>query len=117
MYSDSPWISPLIDTVKGYQQSIQNLVSPVNNYYAELYTNGRDKTKYVSQVITLADGQDAEDIKVYVTGSRPINTDIEVYVRFLNDEDPAPLTDKVWTKLNNDGASVYCSPLNPFDFK
>ena len=35
----------------------------------------------------------------------------------MNAEDTAPLNDKIWTKLNNDNASVYCSPLNPVDFK
>ena len=47
LISDSTWISPLIDTVKSNQQVIQNLVSPVGNYYNELYNNGNDKTKYI----------------------------------------------------------------------
>ena len=49
--------------------------------------------------------------------SRPINTDIEVYVKLLNADDPATLDDKVWTLLTNDSADTRSSPIDPYDFK
>ena len=109
------YLSPVIDLSRKSALIIDNIVN--NDDTNEHTRYGNAQAKYISQPIVLADGQDAEDIKVYISGYRPINTDIEIYVRFLNAEDPAPLTDKVWTKLNNDNASVYCSPLNPVDFK
>ena len=113
--ASNKYISPVIDLSRKSALIIDNIL---NNDDTNEYTRyGNAQAKYISKPIVLADGQDAEDIKVYVTGYRPINTDIEVYVKFLNAEDTAPLTDKVWTKLTNDGASVYCSPLNPLDFK
>ena len=116
MYSDSTWISPLIDTVKSYQQTVQNLVSPIGNYYNELYTNGNDRTKYISVIVTLATGQDAEDLQVTLTARRPPGTDIKVYARFLNGSDPDSITNKVWTPLINQGASLYSDPSNPSAF-
>ena len=38
-------------------------------------------------MVTLADGLDAEDIKVYVNAYKPANTDIKVYAKILNETD------------------------------
>lgn len=107
--------SPVIDLARKSALVIKNILN--NDTTDEHTTYGKALAKYISQPVVLADGQEAEDLKIYVSGYRPINTDIEVYVKFLNDQDSAPLEAKSWTKLVNENADVYCSPINSLDFK
>jgi hypothetical protein len=113
--ASNKYLSPVIDLSRKSALIIDNIINNDNTNEHTRYGNAL--AKYISQPIVLADGQEAEDLKVYISGYRPINTDIEVYVKFLNNEDSATLNDKVWTKLNNDNAGVYCSPIDPVDFK
>lgn len=63
-------------------------------------TGGSLINKYISKVITLADGQDAEDLKTILTVYRPANTDVKVWVKFKNGEDGQLIGDKDWVKLD-----------------
>jgi hypothetical protein len=47
----------------------------------------------------LADGQDAEDLKVYVTAFKPVNSDIKVYAKLQSVTDPEDFSTKLWTEL------------------
>lgn len=115
--TDSRFISPLIDTVKNNVLSIRNLVDWPQISYNEFFNNGQSRTKYISQVITLASGQDSEDIRIILSAHRPPGTDIKVYVKFLNGQDSDPISIKTWTPLNNLSSSLYCDPSNPNDFR
>jgi hypothetical protein len=117
MTSDTPYLSPVIDTVRMGGKVIGNLVDKVSNIYNEYYTNGGSKSKYISQIVTLSAGQDAQDLQVSITAHRPPGTDIKVYVRFLNGQDPEPISVKTWTPLLNNGYNVYSDPTNPNDFQ
>jgi len=72
----------------------------------------------VSKNVVLADGQEAEDLKVFLTAYRPVNTEIEVYAKFYNISDPDTFDSKVWTKLSylNDGDLTYSNPADRSDF-
>ena len=115
MTSDSALLSPLIDTVKMGGQVIGNQVDKVQNIYNEYYTNGGSKSKYISQIVTLAPGQDAQDLQVSITAHRPPGSDIKVYVKFLNGQDPDPISAKTWTPMLNQGYNIYSDPTNPAD--
>jgi hypothetical protein len=112
---ENQYISPVLDLSRKSALIIKNIINNDNTNEHTRY--GNSLAKYISQPVVLADGQEAEDLKVYVTGYRPINTDIEVYVKFLNNEDSATLNDKVWTKLTNDSDELRSSPIDPVDFK
>jgi hypothetical protein len=72
----------------------------INNDATNEYTNsGNSTTKYVAKRVVLADGQDAEDLRVYISAYKPANTDIKVYAKFHNNVDPEPFDDKNWTIL------------------
>lgn len=120
MTTDSPYISPAIDMVRNQELVINNIINPVTTLYNEFYNNGQSQTKYISQVITLAQGQDAEDLQVILSAYRPPNSDIKVYVKFLNGEDSDSITQKTWTLLNNQNPNFYSSPgsinFNDFTF-
>jgi len=115
--SDSPLISPVIDTVRSDVYAIRNLIDPITSVYEEFYNNGASRTKYISQVITLADGQDSEDLQVVVSAHRPPSSDIQVWVKFWNGSDSESITDKTWTPMRNLSNQLFCDPSNPGDFR
>ena len=80
---------------------------------------GNAINKYISQTVTLADGQDAEDVKVYLTAYRPPGTDVRVYFKAKHADDPDSFDDKYWIPLNKEenGGSTYSSLSNRLDFK
>jgi len=114
--SESRYTTPIVDLRRRSAFMIKNLVN--NDITNEHTRNGNATTKYVSQKIVLAEGQDAEDIRVIVTGYRPAGTDIHCYVKFLNGEDPDTFESKLWTKLTmSEGASSYSSLLDVNDYR
>jgi hypothetical protein len=117
MISDSEFLSPAIDTVRYQQLVLKNDIDPIAFEYDEFFNNGVTKSKYISRVVTLAPGQDAEDLQVILTAFRPIGSDIEVWVKFLNGEDGEPINQKTWTPLYNLGQNNYSDPSNPSDFR
>lgn len=113
--STNKYISPVIDLTRKGAMLIENVI---NNDNTKEYTRyGNAAAKYVSLPIVLADGQDAEDMKVYLSAYRPYNSDIEVYVKFKAADDPEALDTKVWTKLVNETPGLWSSPVDRFDFK
>jgi hypothetical protein len=109
------YLSPVIDLSRKSALVIKNII---NNDNTDEHTRyGNSLAKYISQPIILADGQEAEDLKIYVSAYRPINTDVEVYVKFLNPEDSGTLDSKVWTKLVPENPELRSSPINRFDFR
>lgn len=113
----SSFVSPLIDTVRNQELVIANQIDRLSFNYGEFYNYSNTKSKYVSKVVTLAPGQDAEDIQISITGHRPPGTDIAVWVKFSNGEDVDPISIKTWAPLINQGSSIYSDPSNPLDFK
>ena len=117
MTTDTEYLSPLIDTVRSQQLAIQNSIDPISQNYGEFFTSGAAKAKYISKIITLAPGQDAEDLQVILSAYRPANSDIQVWARFINGEDTDPISQKTWTPLLNKSQSLYSSPSDPNDFR
>ena len=112
----SDFISPMIDLRRTASLMIENLVN--NDVTNEHTRYGNSLTRFVSLNVVLKDGQDAEDIKVYVTGYRPDGTDIHCYVKILNAGDPDVFENKLWTKLNmSEGNTTFSNSLDPTDFR
>ena len=65
--------------------SIQNELNP---------DGGNAKTRYISRRVTLEDGFDAQDLKVFINAYKPKNTDIKVYYKVHSLEDPEDFEDK-----------------------
>ena len=90
-----------------------------NDSTNETYANGSAYSKYISKPITLEPNQVAEDLFVYSTAYMPSNTNIEVYAKFLSEEDGEFLNNKNWTKLTLNiptGSVKYSSDTNLNDF-
>ena len=60
---------------------------------------GNALAKYISKIVTLAEGQDAEDLRVYVDAYKPLNTDVKVYYKILHREDADAFDDVNWVEM------------------
>lgn len=114
--SPSDYLTPVLDLKRRSVLLIENIIN--NDLTNEHTRYGNALTKYISNKIVLAEGQDAEDINVVITGYRPSGTDITCYIKFHNAEDPDLFEDKLWTKMEmSAGSAVYSNSLNINDFR
>jgi hypothetical protein len=115
--ASSSYASPVLDLRRKSALMIKNII---NNDITDEHTNiGKALCRYISKNITLADGQDAEDIKIFLRAHRPIGTDIHVYGKFQAADDPDSFNDKQWTKLSylNGTNDLYSSTSSTLDLK
>ena len=114
--SNTPYVSPVIDTSRLNTFVIGNDIN--NDSTGETSDKGDAEARYMSRPVVLEDGQDAEDLVVYLSAYKPRNTDISVYARILNGEDPQSINDKDFTLLTQvTSADTYSDPVNRNDFK
>lgn len=57
---------------------------------------GNCRARYVTRTITLADGFDAGDMRVYLDCNRPVGTDVNVYYKVKSASDSDPFEEKNW---------------------
>ena len=95
--SNNDYVSPIIDLSRANLLAIENEIN--NDATDEQKTKGNAKMRYLSNPVTLADGQDAEDLVVYMDAYKPVGSDIKVYARLLNAEDGETLDDKDFTLM------------------
>jgi len=87
-------------------------------YQYKVSANTENTSSYVSRTIELAENLDAEDFILYTTAYRPINTDINVYIKVQHASDPLAIEVNDWIQLELvEGAEVYSSTSNNNDFK
>ena len=109
------YVSPIIDLTQKSAIVFENIIN--NSSTNEHTSYGSSLVRYISKPVVLADRQDAEDFLLYLTGYRPVSTDILVYVKFLSGQDPASINSKVWTKLVLQNSTLRSSSVNSLDFK
>lgn len=114
--TETNYLSPVVDLRRKSTLLIENLIN--NDSTGEANTRyGSASTKYVSRNVILDDGQEAEDFSVIVSAYKPSGTDIKVYVKLHNQEDPQSFDDKVWTELSaTDNGSTFSSPIDRKDY-
>ncbi len=109
--------SPAIDNDRTALIGIENLINN-DSTNEDSTTNGNAQTRYITKTITLADGQDAEDLKVFLGAYKPATANINVYVKLLNGEDGQSIADKTWLQLTQSTSSTIISDSeNLDDFK
>lgn len=118
MFNGTDKTSPMIDTRRTLLNTVGNLtISPdigANNFidgtsvsdentasiYSEMFSGlGESNVRYISQPVTLADGQDAEDMRVLVSAFKPPRGKVYVFGRFVNQYDN--LDDVLFTPLKD----------------
>lgn len=108
-------MSPVVDI---NPSSLIALSYDINNDITGEQTRfGLARSKYVSKRLVLADGLDAEDIRVYLTAYKPSDTDIKVYAKILNEVDGEPFDNKAWSELQLLSPNTFSSSLNVNDLR
>jgi hypothetical protein len=79
-------------------------------------SGGPAEARYITRSITLNDGFDSGDLRVYLTAYRPKEALIYVYVKMLSVSDPETFEDKGWTLLTQLGNANFVS-LNSTDYR
>jgi len=133
MRTFTEYVSPVVDLSRAHAVYIHNVInddtegeeslgypngSPVfdSSGEIEIKRGGNLENKYISRVITLAEGQDAEDIRLLISAYIPPNTSVPVYVKAKHREDSESLEDKEWIELQRNDAEV-SSIVNRDDFR
>lgn len=108
------------ETVTIYDANLVAKGSNTSTVTSVIYDNknpgGLLINKYISIPITLAEGQDAEDLIVMLTSYRPPGTDVKVWVKILNGEDGQAFDYLPWIELETAENSPYSSISNINDF-
>ena len=114
--SNTDRLSPVIDIGRATSViAVHNIINDSNA--GETGNYGSADARYITKKITLADGQEAEDIKVIISAYKPVGTSIDVYGRFQNDSDSDDFRDKSYTLLTQETASnTVSSSVNSEDF-
>lgn len=117
MTTTSDYQSPVLDLARTHTIYVDNIVN-TNTTNETAATNGALFNKYISKTVTLAEGQDAEDIRVVLTSYRPPTTDIKVYAKILHAEDADPFASRPWIELERTESSstAYSSLSDRNDF-
>lgn len=114
--SNTDFISPMLDLKEHSLISIENQIN--SDVSGEDGDYGNAETRYIGKVVTLAEGMDAETIKVWCTAYKPPGTEIFAYVKLWNAEDPDEFDAKPWTLLTQaTPASVFSDPKNTEDYR
>jgi len=86
-------------------------------YNGETEKSGGNATaRYQTRRVTLADGFDSGDLRVYLTANKPSGTNIHVYYKILSASDPDIFNNKSFQLMAELGNSNFVS-LNENDFR
>ena len=98
MRTNNPYTSPFVR-----EENLDTFIEQYdinNDVTNESLGRGNAKTRYISQTVNLSKGQVAEDLKVYIRAYKPAGTNVKVYAKFKNFNDPETMSVKQWTELN-----------------
>ena len=91
--------SPAIDNDRAAMFTVENLINN-DSTNEDTTANGNAIARYVQRTVTLAEGQDAEDLKVFISAYKPSTSNIKLYIKLLNGEDGDSIDDKTWLELS-----------------
>ena len=110
--STSRLSSPAVDLGRTALTVIENMINTntaIQSTEDGVKSGGLATARYISRRITLADGQDAEDLKVYVTAYKPSSSQVHTYYKILHAEDPNTFDDAKWIPMTQNTASGFTS--------
>jgi hypothetical protein len=109
----SPFIDHDISSITAYEYRINDVSDTIIN--SEKGSDGLSKSKYISNTVELADGFDAEDIRIWLTSYRPRGSEINVFVRFKAATDPTAIENLPWTLLKIDAKNNFRSSVSDME--
>jgi hypothetical protein len=117
--------SPVVDLSRVALTGVHNLISTdteIGSSEDNVASGGNSKSRYITRIVTLADDQDAEDIRVYLGAYRPPGTQVHVYCKVLNASDSDTFAERKWIEMTRDTdqgftpTAVYSSSTDKNDF-
>src|ERR1019366_4141542 len=88
-----------------------------NNDTGETGDAGNCTSKHISKSFTFANNGAAEALRVYGKQHRPLGTNVEIYARLWNFNDPESFSTKLWTPLViTSGNGIISSTIDIEDF-
>jgi len=113
--TNSEFVSPVIDLTKAQSIFVHNIIN--NDNTGEANTSGGNLlNRYISKSVTLADGQDAEDLLIKLSAYSPPQSNVEVYMKIRNNEDGNLLYENNWIKMDSSFETVSSSEANINDY-
>ncbi len=113
----------LTDTGSGYYYSPTVTITAAVGANAVISYNGETEksggnalARYLCRRVTLADGFDSGDLRVYITAYKPYGTNIYAYYKVLSNSDNEQFENKKWQLLTQIGNANYVS-LNKQDYR
>lgn len=106
------YASPVLELQNSSLLSYRSYIndSSANEWKSGADAQGSADAKYISRIVELNSGLDAEDMKVFATVYQPSGTKIECYARILNESDETPFKERQWTELEQvTAANTYSS--------
>ena len=114
-------------SIEGGQIDLYSMKNSISNTYivtsngvsldSEVGGNGSAVARHIANKVVFAKDRFAEDIRMFMTAYRPLGTDIKVYAKVHNSQDPEPFDDKAWTPLEYvTSTNVYSSSEDQNDF-
>ena len=114
-YYETPTVT-ITDSVSGTESgAVVTAQSELNA------SGGNSKSRYITRRVNLEDGFDAQDIRVILNAYKPKDTEIKVYFRVWNAEDPGDFEDKPYVLMTQEtDANVISaneSIINQYSYK
>jgi hypothetical protein len=76
-------------------------------------TGGNGRARYITQIVTLAEGSDSGDLRVYTSAYRPTNSDIHVYYKIVARDDTQKIEEGDWKLMTiTSGAGRYSTSFS-----
>lgn len=114
MSSTSQYVSPVLDVSKAQSIFVHNVIN--NDDTGESNTSGGNLlNRYISKTVTLADGQDAEDLLVKLTAYKPPQSDVKVWMKIRHNDDQDSFNKNKWIEMNYSN-NFFSSEANKSDF-
>ena len=115
MSTSSEYVSPVVDVGKAKSIFVHNIIN--DDITGEANSSGGSLlNKYISKPVTLADGQDAEDLLVILTAYKPRTSDVKVWMKLRNADDGARFSNNQWIEMAYK-ENFYSSSANENDYK
>ena len=90
--------SPAIDNDRAALFAVENLINN-DTTNEDGASGGNALARYITRTVELADGQDAEDLKVFVTAFKPASSGLKIYYKILNNEDNDLIEQRSWVAM------------------
>jgi hypothetical protein len=123
MNTSSEFVSPVLDLNRFHSVYVHNIVNAntggVDGAFSDeegVAFGGTAINKYISRIITLAEGQDAEDLLVKLTAYRPPSTKVHVYAKIIHAEDSDTFDAANWVQLRTMDVDSVSSIADDGDF-